>query len=65
MIALLLVSAVVSIIFGQYDDAASIFIAVSIVVTVAFVQEYRSEQALVSSTQTQLLLFPYCLHGQL
>lgn len=30
----------------QYDDAASITIAILIVVTVAFIQEYRSEKSL-------------------
>ncbi len=46
LIALLLASGVVSILMGSYDDALSIFIAVSIVGTVAFVQEYRSEKSL-------------------
>ena len=31
---------------GQYDDAISITIAIIIVVTVAFVQEYKSEKSL-------------------
>lgn len=30
----------------QYDDAVSITVAIIIVVTVAFIQEYRSEQSL-------------------
>lgn len=39
-------SAVVSIFMRQYDDAVSITIAIIIVVTVAFIQEYRSEKSL-------------------
>lgn len=39
-------SALVSICMKQYDDAVSITIAIIIVVTVAFVQEYRSEKSL-------------------
>lgn len=46
LIALLLCSAAASIIVGNKDDAISIAIAVTIVVTVAFVQEYRSEKSL-------------------
>jgi Ca2+-transporting ATPase len=46
MILLLLGSAFVSIVLGQYDDAISISISVVIVVSVAFVQEYRSEQSI-------------------
>ena len=46
MIALLLASAGVSLLTGQYDDAISISLAVLIVVTVAFVQEYKSDQSL-------------------
>ncbi|XP_038066929.1 calcium-transporting ATPase type 2C member 1-like isoform X2 [Patiria miniata] len=46
LILLLLASAVVSIIMGQYDDAVSITVAILIVVTVAFVQEYKSEKSL-------------------
>ncbi|XP_033117175.1 calcium-transporting ATPase type 2C member 1-like [Anneissia japonica] len=46
LILLLLASAVVSVIMGQYDDAISITVAILIVVTVAFVQEYRSEKSL-------------------
>jgi len=46
MILLLLCSAFVSIVLGQYDDAISISIAVVIVVSVAFVQEYRSEKSI-------------------
>ncbi|CAO1421189.1 unnamed protein product [Diamesa hyperborea] len=46
LILLLLGSALVSIIMKQYDDAISITIAIIIVVTVAFIQEYRSEKSL-------------------
>lgn len=46
LILLLLGSAAVSIIMKQFDDAISITIAIIIVVTVAFVQEYRSEKSL-------------------
>ncbi|KAI7884143.1 PMR1-type calcium-transporting P-type ATPase [Mucor mucedo] len=46
LILLLLGSAVISVIMGQIDDAISITVAIIIVVTVAFVQEYRSEKSL-------------------
>lgn len=46
MIMLLLASAFVSILMKQFDDAVSITVAIIIVVTVAFVQEYRSEKSL-------------------
>ncbi|CAM9580982.1 unnamed protein product, partial [Phaeothamnion confervicola] len=46
LILLLIASAVVSLVMRQIDDAISIFAAVTIVGTVAFVQEYRSEQSL-------------------
>ncbi|XP_067937726.1 calcium-transporting ATPase type 2C member 1-like [Watersipora subatra] len=46
MILLLLASAFVSIFMKQFDDAISITVAILIVVTVAFIQEYRSEQSL-------------------
>lgn len=46
LILLLLGSAVVSFFIGNRDDAVSITIAVTIVVTVGFVQEYRSEKSL-------------------
>ncbi|XP_030313553.1 calcium-transporting ATPase type 2C member 2 [Calypte anna] len=46
LILLLLASALVSIITKEYEDAASITVAVLIVVTVAFIQEYRSEKSL-------------------
>ena len=41
MILLLLASALVSIFMKQFDDAISITVAILIVVTVAFIQEYR------------------------
>ena len=43
---LLLASAVVSLFMGNLEDAVSIAVAVTIVVTVGFVQEYRSEKSL-------------------
>lgn len=46
LILLLLGSAGISLLLGNVDDAVSIFIALVIVVTVGFVQEYRSEQSL-------------------
>lgn len=46
LILLLLASAVISYLMGNLDDAISITIAVTIVVTVGFVQEYRSEKSL-------------------
>lgn len=46
LILLLLASAVISIFMKQIDDAVSITIAIVIVVTVGFVQEYRSEKTL-------------------
>ncbi|KAI1461734.1 calcium-transporting ATPase type 2C member 1 [Annulohypoxylon moriforme] len=46
LILLLLVSAFLSIFVGNMDDAVSITIAVTIVVTVGFVQEYRSEKSI-------------------
>ncbi|XP_055705047.1 calcium-transporting ATPase type 2C member 1 [Phlebotomus papatasi] len=46
LILLLLGSALVSICMKQFDDAVSITIAIIIVVTVAFIQEYRSEKSL-------------------
>ena len=46
LILMLLVSAVLSVIIGQIQDAISIIAAVIIVGTVAFVQEYHSEQSL-------------------
>merc|ERR1719419_1918967 len=41
----------------QYDDALSITVAILIVVTVAFVQEYRSEKSLEALTK---LVPPRC-----
>uniref|UniRef100_A0A672GRA8 Calcium-transporting ATPase n=2 Tax=Salarias fasciatus TaxID=181472 RepID=A0A672GRA8_SALFA len=46
LILLLLSSAVISVLMHQFDDAISITVAIIIVVTVAFVQEYRSEKSL-------------------
>nr|CCA25931.1 putative Ptype ATPase [Albugo laibachii Nc14] len=46
LILLLMASGAVSIIMGHLDDAISIGVAITIVVTVAFVQEYRSEKTL-------------------
>ncbi|KAJ3126673.1 High affinity Ca2+/Mn2+ P-type ATPase-like protein [Nowakowskiella sp. JEL0407] len=57
MILLLFGSAAISLLMGQYDDAISITLAITIVVTVAFVQEYRSEQSLEALNQ---LVPHYC-----
>nr|CAI5840707.1 unnamed protein product [Callosobruchus analis] len=57
LILLLLASAVVSACMSQIDDAVSITVAIVIVVTVAFVQEYRSEQSLHELTK---LVPPQC-----
>ncbi|XP_062584876.1 calcium-transporting ATPase type 2C member 1-like isoform X1 [Saccostrea cucullata] len=57
MILLLLASAFVSILMKQFDDAVSITVAIVIVVTVAFVQEYRSEKSLEALTK---LVPPMC-----
>jgi Ca2+-transporting ATPase len=46
LILLLLASAGISFFMGNFDDAVSITLAVTIVVTVGFVQEYRSEKSL-------------------
>ncbi|BGP12439.1 High affinity Ca2+/Mn2+ P-type ATPase-like protein [Rhodosporidiobolus nylandii] len=46
LILLLMASAAVSAVVGNYDDAASILVAVFIVVTVGFMQEQRSEKSL-------------------
>ena len=46
LIILLLCSAVASIVVGNRDDALSIAVAVIIVVSVGFVQEYRSEKSI-------------------
>lgn len=55
---LLLASAVISFFMGNLDDAISITIAVTIVVTVGFVQEYRSEKSLGALNQ----LVPHNAH---
>lgn len=57
LILLLLASALVSTIMKQFDDAISITIAIVIVVTVGFVQEYRSEKSLEALTK---LVPPQC-----
>jgi magnesium-transporting ATPase (P-type) len=46
LIVLLLVSAGTSLLLGNMDDAVSIAVAVTIVVSVGFVQEYRSEKSI-------------------
>ncbi|KAK4156892.1 hypothetical protein C8A00DRAFT_30214 [Chaetomidium leptoderma] len=46
LIVLLLVTAGASIVVGNMDDAVSITVAVTIVVSVGFVQEYRSEKSI-------------------
>ncbi|KAK5046401.1 hypothetical protein LTR84_008203 [Exophiala bonariae] len=46
LILLLLGSAAISLFIGNRDDAVSIALAVTIVVSVGFVQEYRSEKSL-------------------
>ncbi|KAI7864906.1 PMR1-type calcium-transporting P-type ATPase [Spinellus fusiger] len=46
LILLLLGSAIVSLAIGQKDDAISITAAILIVMTVAFVQEYKSEKSI-------------------
>ncbi|XP_073911650.1 calcium-transporting ATPase type 2C member 2 isoform X2 [Castor canadensis] len=57
LILLLLGSALVSVLTKEYEDAVSITMAVLIVVTVAFVQEYRSEKSLEELTK---LVPPEC-----
>ncbi|XP_006087145.1 calcium-transporting ATPase type 2C member 2 [Myotis lucifugus] len=57
LILLLLASALVSILTKNYEDAISITVAVLIVVTVAFIQEYRSEKSLEELTK---LVPPEC-----
>lgn len=57
LILLLLASAFVSLLMRQFDDAVSITVAVVIVVTVGFVQEYRSEKTL---EQLNKLVPPSC-----
>lgn len=58
LILLLLGSAALSGLMGNYEDAISIAIAVTIVVTVAFVQEYRSEKSMEALNQ----LVPHSAH---
>jgi len=58
LIILLLCSAVVSIGMKQFDDAASITLAIVIVVTVGFIQEYRSEKTL---EKLKKLVPPVCV----
>ncbi|XP_011368596.1 calcium-transporting ATPase type 2C member 2 [Pteropus vampyrus] len=57
LILLLLASALVSVLTKEYEDAISIAMAVLIVVTVAFIQEYRSEKSLEELTK---LVPPEC-----
>ncbi|XP_017399110.1 calcium-transporting ATPase type 2C member 2 isoform X1 [Cebus imitator] len=57
LILLLLGSALVSVVTREYEDAVSITTAVLIVVTVAFIQEYRSEKSLDELTK---LVPPEC-----
>ncbi|KAJ9648821.1 High affinity Ca2+/Mn2+ P-type ATPase-like protein [Coniosporium tulheliwenetii] len=58
LILLLLGSAAVSFLMGNLEDAISITAAVTIVVTVGFVQEYRSEKSLEALNQ----LVPHSAH---
>ena len=58
LILLLLASAAISFFMRNYDDAVSITLAVTIVVTVGFVQEYRSEKSLEALSR----LVPYYAH---
>lgn len=58
LILLLLVSAGISFLMQNYDDAVSITLAVTIVVSVGFVQEYRSEKSLESLNR----LVPHFAH---
>lgn len=65
LILLLLGSAAVSVCMKQFDDAISITVAIIIVVTVAFIQEYRSEKSL---EELSKLVPPAChclRHGRL
>ena len=58
LILLLLCSAIVSVAMKQFDDAASITLAIVIVVTVGFIQEYRSEKTL---EKLKKLVPPVCV----
>jgi Ca2+-transporting ATPase len=58
LILLLLGSAAISLLLGNLQDAISIAAAVTIVVTVGFVQEYRSEKSLEALNQ----LVPHSAH---
>uniref|UniRef100_A0A8R1XQX7 Calcium-transporting ATPase n=4 Tax=Onchocerca TaxID=6281 RepID=A0A8R1XQX7_ONCVO len=57
LIILLLASAAISLLMGRGEDAISITVAIVIVVTVGFVQEYRSEKTL---EQLNKLVPPMC-----
>ncbi|ORX83353.1 PMR1-type calcium-transporting P-type ATPase [Anaeromyces robustus] len=57
LIMLLMGSATISLLMGQFSDALSILLAIVIVLTVAFVQEYRSEKSLEALNQ---LVPNYC-----
>jgi len=63
LILLLLGSSVVSFLMKNYDDAISIAVAVLIVVTVGFVQEYRSEKSLEAMNKL-VPHFAHLLRGQ-
>ncbi|KAJ3219381.1 High affinity Ca2+/Mn2+ P-type ATPase-like protein [Dinochytrium kinnereticum] len=58
LILLLFGSALISVVLGQIDDALSISLAIFIVVTVAFIQEFRSERSLEALEQ----LIPHHCH---